>query len=193
MTHHFCLFQTYNTDEDLKSFYKVLSTNTDGNTEFVSTVEGDWSSLSDVVQQDSCHDDCCFLTSVQLTVTPFMERSGIQRKMPLSGPDLTFLTLHRQSGRPSTRPTSLWAKVWKHNRFGVLMLSICSSLKLWSVNLSVARKNFHRFQSKEEEIKALIYNYNPVYTGNASAFEQIYLFWDSSSHSCSALIWTWYF
>ncbi|XP_070842237.1 gamma-glutamyl hydrolase [Chaetodon trifascialis] len=30
---------TYNTNEDLKSFYKVLSTNTDGNTEFVSTVE----------------------------------------------------------------------------------------------------------------------------------------------------------
>lgn len=32
--------QTYNTNEDLKKFYKVLSTNTDGTTEFVSTVEG---------------------------------------------------------------------------------------------------------------------------------------------------------
>uniref|UniRef100_A0A3Q2E2Y6 folate gamma-glutamyl hydrolase n=1 Tax=Cyprinodon variegatus TaxID=28743 RepID=A0A3Q2E2Y6_CYPVA len=39
-----------------------------------------------------------------------------------------------------------------------------------------ARKNFHKFPSKEEEDKALIYNYNPVYTGAESAFEQIYLF-----------------
>ncbi|XP_029001713.1 gamma-glutamyl hydrolase isoform X2 [Betta splendens] len=30
---------TYNTNEELKTFYKVLSTNTDGQTEFVSTVE----------------------------------------------------------------------------------------------------------------------------------------------------------
>lgn len=34
------LIQTYNTNEQLKSFYKVLSTNTDGETEFASTVEG---------------------------------------------------------------------------------------------------------------------------------------------------------
>lgn len=34
------LFQTYNTNEELKKFYKVLSTNTDGEIEFVSTVEG---------------------------------------------------------------------------------------------------------------------------------------------------------
>uniref|UniRef100_A0A673CV96 folate gamma-glutamyl hydrolase n=1 Tax=Sphaeramia orbicularis TaxID=375764 RepID=A0A673CV96_9TELE len=31
--------ETLNTNEDLKNFYKVLSTNTDGNVEFVSTVE----------------------------------------------------------------------------------------------------------------------------------------------------------
>ncbi|XP_047424390.1 gamma-glutamyl hydrolase [Mugil cephalus] len=30
---------TYNTNDDLRRFYKVLSTNTDGNTEFVSTIE----------------------------------------------------------------------------------------------------------------------------------------------------------
>lgn len=34
------LFQTHKTNEQLNSFYKVLSTNTDGTTEFVSTVEG---------------------------------------------------------------------------------------------------------------------------------------------------------
>lgn len=39
-----------------------------------------------------------------------------------------------------------------------------------------ARKSFHRFESKEEEDKALIYNYSPVYTGATSAFEQVYIF-----------------
>ncbi|XP_029447239.1 gamma-glutamyl hydrolase isoform X2 [Rhinatrema bivittatum] len=39
-----------------------------------------------------------------------------------------------------------------------------------------ARKNFHKFPSSEEELKALIYNYNPVYTGMFSTFEQMYFF-----------------
>ncbi|XP_051878631.1 gamma-glutamyl hydrolase-like [Pristis pectinata] len=38
-----------------------------------------------------------------------------------------------------------------------------------------ARKNFHHFSNRAEEAKALIYNYSPVYTGNISNFEQIYL------------------
>ncbi|KAK1173881.1 gamma-glutamyl hydrolase isoform X1 [Acipenser oxyrinchus oxyrinchus] len=43
-----------------------------------------------------------------------------------------------------------------------------------------ARKNFHRFSSKEEETKALIYNYNPVFTGKVSSFEQMYIFVSAS-------------
>lgn len=39
-----------------------------------------------------------------------------------------------------------------------------------------ARKSFHSFASTEEEEKALIYNYNPEYTGIQSAFEQTYFF-----------------
>lgn len=39
-------FQTYNTNEELKTFYKVLSTNTDGKIEFVSTVEGSYNAAS---------------------------------------------------------------------------------------------------------------------------------------------------
>ncbi|XP_051878628.1 gamma-glutamyl hydrolase-like [Pristis pectinata] len=38
-----------------------------------------------------------------------------------------------------------------------------------------ARKNWHHFPNETEEEKALIYNYVPVYTGNFSGFEQIYL------------------
>lgn len=40
LTCHVYCYQTYNTNEELKKFYKVLSVNTDGNVEFVSTVEG---------------------------------------------------------------------------------------------------------------------------------------------------------
>uniref|UniRef100_A0A5F8H609 folate gamma-glutamyl hydrolase n=1 Tax=Monodelphis domestica TaxID=13616 RepID=A0A5F8H609_MONDO len=39
-----------------------------------------------------------------------------------------------------------------------------------------ARKSHHRFASKEEEEKALIYNYEPVFTGNYSSFQQCYFF-----------------
>uniref|UniRef100_A0A4W5M0K1 folate gamma-glutamyl hydrolase n=1 Tax=Hucho hucho TaxID=62062 RepID=A0A4W5M0K1_9TELE len=39
-----------------------------------------------------------------------------------------------------------------------------------------ARKNFHKFEDEEVEKRALIYNYNPVYTGIKSVFEQIYYF-----------------
>ncbi|XP_067836270.1 gamma-glutamyl hydrolase [Heptranchias perlo] len=38
-----------------------------------------------------------------------------------------------------------------------------------------ARKNYHYFSDGTEEAKALIYNYAPVYTGNISSYEQIYL------------------
>ncbi|XP_069777504.1 gamma-glutamyl hydrolase isoform X2 [Narcine bancroftii] len=38
-----------------------------------------------------------------------------------------------------------------------------------------ARKNIHHFPDETEEMRALIYNKVPVYTGNISSFEQIYL------------------
>ncbi|XP_059502321.1 gamma-glutamyl hydrolase-like [Stegostoma tigrinum] len=38
-----------------------------------------------------------------------------------------------------------------------------------------ARRNFNHFSNTTEEEKALIYNYPPVYTGNISKFEQIYV------------------
>ncbi|XP_072427647.1 gamma-glutamyl hydrolase-like isoform X2 [Chiloscyllium punctatum] len=38
-----------------------------------------------------------------------------------------------------------------------------------------ARWNFNHFSNTTEEEKALIYNYTPMYTGNISRFEQVYL------------------
>ncbi|KAL8182083.1 UNVERIFIED_CONTAM: hypothetical protein K2H54_042647 [Gekko kuhli] len=42
--------------------------------------------------------------------------------------------------------------------------------------VSEARKSKHHFPSKEEETEALIYNFNPVFTGTFSSFEQAYFF-----------------
>jgi gamma-glutamyl hydrolase len=39
-----------------------------------------------------------------------------------------------------------------------------------------ARLNHHKFASPEEEEAALIYNFNPIYTGNVSSLEQSYFF-----------------
>ncbi|KAM4687954.1 gamma-glutamyl hydrolase [Discoglossus pictus] len=39
-----------------------------------------------------------------------------------------------------------------------------------------ARKNSHQFPNEAQEQEALIYNYNPVYTGKISVFEQTYFF-----------------
>ncbi|KAG7332015.1 hypothetical protein KOW79_003849 [Hemibagrus wyckioides] len=38
------------------------------------------------------------------------------------------------------------------------------------------RRSSHHFSQPEEESQALIYNYNPVYTANVSAYEQVYFF-----------------
>ncbi|XP_053302095.1 gamma-glutamyl hydrolase isoform X2 [Pleuronectes platessa] len=42
--------------------------------------------------------------------------------------------------------------------------------------VSEARKSTHRFPSQEEEERALIYNFSPIFTGNGSIFMQIYYF-----------------
>ena len=39
-----------------------------------------------------------------------------------------------------------------------------------------ARYSTHKFESEKEERAALIYNYNPIFTGNVSNFEQCYVF-----------------
>ncbi|XP_037550416.1 gamma-glutamyl hydrolase [Nematolebias whitei] len=123
-SHHWSLgVVTYNTNEELRTFYKVLSTNTDGNTEFVSTVEA--------------YDYPIYGTQWH------PEKNAFEWSKPYipHSPSAVKTTFH-----------------------------------MADFFVSEARKNFHRFESKEEENKALIYNYNPVYTGTTSAFEQIYFF-----------------
>ncbi|CAG5896100.1 unnamed protein product [Menidia menidia] len=115
--------RTYNTNEDLKNFYKVLSTNTDGTVEFVSTFEA--------------YDYPIYGTQWH------PEKNAFEWTRPYI---------------PHS-PAAVKATFYMAEFF-----------------VSEARKSFHRFESVEEENKALIYNHSPVYTGTKGAFEQIYLF-----------------
>ncbi|XP_059183291.1 gamma-glutamyl hydrolase-like [Centropristis striata] len=110
-------------NEELNNFYKVLSTNTDGKIEFVSTVEA--------------YDFPIYGTLWHPEKTPF------------------------EWGRPYI----------SHS-----LSAVQSAFYIAEFFVNEARKNFHRFESDEEESKALIYNYNPVYTGPKSTFEQRYYF-----------------
>lgn len=114
---------TYNTNEELNTFYKVLSTNTDGKIEFVSTVEA--------------YDYPIYGTQWHPEKNAFeWTRSYIPHS------------------RSAVRTTFYMAEFF----------------------VSEARKNSHRFETEDGERKHLIYNYNPVYTGPKSVFEQKYYF-----------------
>ncbi|KAK5849976.1 hypothetical protein PBY51_014267 [Eleginops maclovinus] len=114
---------TLNSNEELKKFYKVLSTNTDGKVEFVSTVEA--------------YDYPIYGTQWH------PEKNAFEWTRPYI------------PHSPSAIKTTFY---------------------MAQFFVSEARKSLHKFQTEEEESKALIYNYSPVYTGPKSAFEQIFLF-----------------
>lgn len=114
---------TYNTNEKLKKFYKVLSTNTDGKTEFVSTMEA--------------------------------------YNYPIYGTQW-----HPEKN----------AFEWKKSHIPHSPPAVKTTFYMAEFLVSEARKNTHRFKSEDDESRALIYNYNSVYTGAKSSFEEIYYF-----------------
>ncbi|XP_028289732.1 gamma-glutamyl hydrolase [Gouania willdenowi] len=114
---------TYNEDEKLQKFYKVLSTNMDGTTEFLSTVEA--------------------------------------YDYPIYG----------TQWHPEKNPFEWTRSYYPHSSSAVKM-----SFYIAQFFVDEARKNFHRFESVDLEQDALIYNYNPVYTGRKNIFEQVYYF-----------------
>ncbi|XP_034416594.1 gamma-glutamyl hydrolase-like [Cyclopterus lumpus] len=114
---------THNTNKELNNFYKVVSTNTDGTTEFVSTVEA--------------YDYPIYGTQWH------PEKNAFEWRKPYI------------PHSPSAIKTSFYIADFFVNE---------------------AKKSFHRFESEEEESKALIYNYNPVHADSTRVFEQIYFF-----------------
>ncbi|KAG7523990.1 gamma-glutamyl hydrolase-like [Solea senegalensis] len=117
------VLSSYNSNEKLKTFYKILTTSTDGKVEFVSTLEA--------------YDYPIYATQWH------PEKSAFDGTEP------------HIAHFPSAVMTTYY---------------------IAEFFVEEARKNFHRFASKEEERKALIYNYSPVYTGPASGFKQLYYF-----------------
>ncbi|XP_055737820.1 gamma-glutamyl hydrolase-like isoform X2 [Salvelinus fontinalis] len=115
--------ENYTRNADLRKFYKVLTTNSDGKTEFVSTMEA----YGFPIYGTQWHPE---KNAFEWT-RPYIPHS------------------------PSAVKTTFFMADFMVNE---------------------ARKNFHKFEDEEVEKRALIYNYNPVYTGNTSVFEQTYYF-----------------
>ncbi|XP_053415614.1 gamma-glutamyl hydrolase [Nycticebus coucang] len=116
--------KNFTMNEKLKKFFNVLTTNTAGKIEFISTVEG-------------------FKYPVY----------GVQwhpEKAPYEWKELEGI-----SHAPNSVKTAFYLAEFFVNE---------------------ARKNNHHFVSKSEEEKALIYQFQPIYTGNISSFEQCYIF-----------------
>ncbi|KAG7525661.1 gamma-glutamyl hydrolase-like [Solea senegalensis] len=114
---------SFNSNEKLKKFYKVLNTNTDGEVEFVSTVEA--------------YDYPIY------AVQWHPEKNAFE---------------------------------WSKPAIAHCPSAVKTSFLMAEFFVGEARKNFHKFESEEEEQKALIYNYSPIYTGPVCGFEQTYFF-----------------
>ncbi|XP_053197989.1 gamma-glutamyl hydrolase [Scomber japonicus] len=115
--------ETFNTNPELKKFYKVLTTNTDGITEFVSTMEA--------------------------------------HHYPIFGTQW-----HPEKN----------AYEWTKPYIPHSPAAVKTTFYMAEFFVNEARKNFHKFESAEDESAALIYNYDPVYTGQSGPFEQKYYF-----------------
>ncbi|XP_053484746.1 gamma-glutamyl hydrolase [Ictalurus furcatus] len=110
-------------NEKLKKFYRILSTNTDGQTEFVSTVEA--------------------------------------YDFPIYGTQW-----HPEKN----------AFEWTRGYIPHSTAAVRTTFYLAHFFVNEARKNLHTFPSQKDEQNALIYNYQPTYTGKKSSFEQKYYF-----------------
>ncbi|XP_062920190.1 gamma-glutamyl hydrolase-like [Mobula hypostoma] len=116
--------EQFERNEDLKNFYKILTTNTDSQQiEFISTMEA--------------------------------------HSYPIYG----------VQWHPEKNPYE-----WNPN---ISIPHTSNAVKLtWYMAdffVSEAQKNWHHFPNEKEEEGALIYNYAPIYAGNISSFEQIYV------------------
>ncbi|XP_061412472.1 gamma-glutamyl hydrolase-like [Lethenteron reissneri] len=130
--HHWSLStKNFTANEKLKSFYRVISVNTDSTgVEFISTMEA--------------------------------------FKYPVYG----------VQWHPEKNPFEWSIKLQNPHSID----AIRAAFYMGDFFVNEARKNFHKFPTEAMESKALIYNYNAVYTGNISTFSQKYFFNHSEPH-----------
>lgn len=108
----------------LKKVFNILTTNTDGNIEFISSMEG--------------------------FKYPIYAVQWHPEKAPYEWKNLDGI-----SHAPNAVKTAFY---------------------LADFLVSEARKNNHHYENEFEEMKSLIYQFYPVYTGNISSFQQCYMF-----------------
>nr|XP_048276334.1 gamma-glutamyl hydrolase [Myodes glareolus] len=108
----------------LKKVFNILTTNTDGNIEFISSMEG--------------------------FKYPVYAVQWHPEKAPYEWKNLDGI-----SHAPNAVKTAFY---------------------LADFLVSEARKNNHHYENEFEEMKSLIYQFQPVYTGNISSFQQCYMF-----------------
>uniref|UniRef100_A0A3Q0R5M5 folate gamma-glutamyl hydrolase n=1 Tax=Amphilophus citrinellus TaxID=61819 RepID=A0A3Q0R5M5_AMPCI len=116
--------QNYSRNAKLRRFYKVLSTNSDGKKEFISTMEAN--------------------------NYPFYAVQWHPEKSPFEWVDKPGM-VHSVS-------------------------AVRASFYTASFLVSEAMKNYHHYSSPDEEDRALIYNFSPVYRGADAVFVQNYYF-----------------
>lgn len=116
--------KNFTENENLKKVFNILTTNTDGNIEFISSMEG--------------------------FTYPIYAVQWHPEKAPYEWKDLEGI-----SHAPNAVKTAFY---------------------LADFLVSEARKNNHRYENEFEEMKSLIYQFSPVYTGNISSFQQCYMF-----------------
>lgn len=71
------------------------------------------------------------------------------------------------------KPVFEW---WASENINHTYTSVVANSWLQRYFVNEARANSRGFPTPDAEAAALIYNYSPVYTGNVSGFEQVYLF-----------------
>lgn len=159
---------------ELKKFYKVLSTNSDGTLEFVSTIEGSCA----VIHR------CCWLGAALIKLCtaysyPIYGTQWHPEKNPFEF-SKAYIPHSPSAVRTSFYSAEFFVNEGRKKKPPLVAAQRAPpppDLRVTLICVLAARKNKHHFQSEAEERKALIYSYSPVYTAPNSTFLQIYYFW----------------
>jgi gamma-glutamyl hydrolase len=150
---------TFTSNSNLNTFYKILSTNTDRNgKEFVSSMESGASLIFIIT-----------IFSLPFSIPTFSLLSPLPSlSLPL-GIHYPFYGVQWHPEKNIFEWTT--NEPINHSFHGVYIAQSLANLLLQE-----ARKNSHSFTTQDEEFNSLIYNYQTIFTGWKSNFDQIYYF-----------------
>ncbi|XP_064094173.1 gamma-glutamyl hydrolase-like [Macrobrachium nipponense] len=100
------------------------------------------------------------------------DRRGVEYLAAVEAWDYPFFAVQFH---PEKSPYE-WTTKPGHDHIPHSSVAIDTANHFAQVYVNYARRNKHRFADTAEEQRSLIYNYSPVYTGQLSPMEQIYLF-----------------